>query len=104
MSERRKPDDSVALRNHRSSLIEHVLLEHFKQCLQGEDVVDHQLLAQYPELMPEPSERLQVFQEMADLRAVLSVILSADGKTAFIATHDSRLARWDTETLKQKVT
>ena len=35
---------------------------------------------------------------------ILSVVLSPDGSTAFIATHDSWVSRWEIGTLKRKVT
>ena len=35
---------------------------------------------------------------------VLSVVLNSDGSSAFIATHDSLVSRWEMSTLKRKVT
>ena len=44
-------------------------------------------------------------QVLPEQRAiVLSVVLSPDGSTAFIATHDSRVSRWEIATLQRKVT
>ena len=68
MGEYRLSDDCSVPDNQRSSLIEHVLLVHIQRRLQGEHVVDDELLAQYPELMPELAEGLQLFREMAGLR------------------------------------
>ncbi len=68
MGEHRLSADCSVPDHQRSSLIEHVLLVHMQQRLQGEYVVDDELLAQYPELMPELAEGLQLFREMADLR------------------------------------
>ncbi len=78
MSDYRLSDDCSAPDNQRSSLIEHVLLVHLQQRLQGEHVVDDELLAQYPELMPELADRLQSFREIADQRAANVALESAD--------------------------
>ena len=69
MGEPRLVDDCSVPGNPRSSLIERVLLVHLQQRLQGEHGTDDELLAQYPELLPELAEGLQLFREMADLRA-----------------------------------
>ena len=66
MGEHRLSADCSAPDHQRASLIEHVLLVHLQQRLQGEHVVDDELLAQYPELMPELADRLQSFREIAD--------------------------------------
>ena len=50
-----------------------------------------------------PSDRSPP-QVLPEQRAVLSVVLSPDGSTAFIATHDSRVSRWDIATLQRQVT
>ena len=77
MSEHLLSDDSSLSDDERSALIEQLLLTHIQQRLQGEDVVDDELTAQHPELMPELAERLQLFREMADLRAANETMESA---------------------------
>ena len=67
MSERQLSDGSMG--HERSPLIEQVLLTHMERCLHGEDVIDDELVAQHPDLMPELAEQLRLFREMADLRA-----------------------------------
>lgn len=53
----------------RSSLIEQVVVSHLQRRLEGKDVDDAELLAKYPDLMPELADQLKVHREIANLRA-----------------------------------
>jgi WD40 repeat protein/tRNA A-37 threonylcarbamoyl transferase component Bud32 len=53
-------------------------------------------------LRPEGPRELKTLP--AQQAIILSVVLSSDGSTAIISTHDSGLSRWDVETLRPMVT
>ncbi len=78
MDENRRFDDAELTEEKRQSLIQEVLFTHLQRRSVSADVVDNELIAQYPKLMPELEDQLRVLREIDDQRVANEAMETTD--------------------------